>query len=154
MSKQNQLEKIVREYRLAGGVWPTTSHAIARWAMANRRWEQPQDSALRQCAREISRAMRAEYVRDGSGRKVRVKHAVVLRDGDAQTVLWDDIRTASRDHMEVSFQQRRERIVGDCKQLKTDVDSYNASHPAGDPLQIVFDFRNDLAELEGLEGAA
>jgi hypothetical protein len=40
-SKQNQLESIVREYRLAGRAWPTTSHAIARWAMANRRWEQP-----------------------------------------------------------------------------------------------------------------
>lgn len=97
--------------------------------------------------------MRAESFRDASGRKVRTKHAVVFRRGDNQTVLWDDIRKAPRRHMEISFQQRRERIVGDCKQLKADVGSYNGSHLTEDPLQIVFDFREDLREMEGLDAA-
>jgi hypothetical protein len=46
--------------------------------------------------------------------------------------------------MEISFQQRCQGIVGDCRQFKLDVDSYNDSHPDGEPIQIVFDFSMDL----------
>ncbi len=63
-------------------------------------------------------------------------------------VLWDDMRTASRQHMRMSFQQRRQQIVGDCRQLKVDVDSYNDMKPDEEPIQMVFDFTMDLAELE------
>ena len=44
-------------------------------------------------------------------------------------MLWDDIRTASRHHMQMAFQLRRRRITYECKQVKTDVDSYNDAHP-------------------------
>ena len=39
----------------------------------------PQPSALiRQCAEELSRAMREEYVTDPQGRRVRAKHVATL----------------------------------------------------------------------------
>jgi len=69
-------------------------------------------------------------------------------------MIWDDIRTAPRDHMQMSFQHRWRGIVGDCRQMKVDVDSYNDAHPAADPIQIVFDFTMDLAELEAAEDEA
>lgn len=50
--------------------------------------------------------------------------------------------------MKVAFQQRRQQIVGDCKQLKADVDSYNDLDPYAKPIQIVFNFTMDLAEIE------
>jgi hypothetical protein len=50
--------------------------------------------------------------------------------------------------MEIAFQQRRQQIVGDCRQLKVDVDSYNENAKPDRPIQMVFDFRADLAELE------
>jgi hypothetical protein len=50
--------------------------------------------------------------------------------------------------MQVSFQHRRKGIVGDCRQMTVDVDSYNDTHPTEEPIQIVFDFTMDLAELE------
>jgi hypothetical protein len=53
--------------------------------------------------------------------------------------------------METAFQQRRQQIVGDCHQLKVDVDSYNQNFNPGDAIQMVFDFRDDLAEVEVLE---
>ncbi len=56
--------------------------------------------------------------------------------------------------MQVSFQQRRQGIVGDCRQFKTDVDSYNDANPAEEPVQIVFDFTMDLAELEAADDVA
>ena len=91
---------------------------------------------------------------DRKGRRVRVKHPVVTRKGAEQTVLWDDLRTAPRKHMEVAFAQRRNQIVGDCRQLKTDVDSFNDLRPSESPIQIVFNFTNDLAELEAAKGVA
>jgi len=83
---------------------------------------------------------------DSKGRRVRVKHpAKMWLDGE-QTVLWDDIRTAPRLHMQVAFQNRRQGIVSDCRQLKADCDSYNDANPTVGPLQLVFDFTMDLAE--------
>jgi len=103
-----------------------------------------------QCAEQLSRAMREEYIQDPQGRMVRAKHAArVERDGE-QLVLWDDIRTADRRHMEIAFKQRRHQIVGDCHQLKIDVDSYNDNGNTEAPIQLIFDFTDDLAELEAL----
>jgi hypothetical protein len=52
--------------------------------------------------------------------------------------------------MEIAFQQRRESISADCRQLKTDIDSYNENFNVGQPIQMVFDFTDDLAEAEAL----
>ena len=30
-------------------------------------------------------------------------------------MLWADVRTAPKRHMEIAFQQRRQQIVGDCR---------------------------------------
>jgi len=50
-----------------------------------------------------------------------------------------------------AFAQRRKQIVGDCHQLKVDVDYYNATRPQEQPIQMVFNFSEDLAEIEALE---
>lgn len=51
------------------------------------------------------------------------------------------------------FQQRRQQIIGDCRQLKTDVDSYNENYNSSEALQMIFDFTDDLAEVELLREA-
>ena len=92
--------------------------------------------------------MREEYITDAMGRRVRVKHPATVRRGSEQLVLWDDLRTATREHMKLSFQQRRQQIVGDCRQLKIDIDSYNDRYASIEPIQMIFDFTRDLAEIE------
>lgn len=47
-----------------------------------------------------------------------------------------------------SFAQRRQQIVGDCYQLKTDVDVYNTKDRSQEPIQIVLDFTYDVEELQ------
>lgn len=152
-TKAGQYQDIVAKYRAAGQTWPATMALVANWALKNGMWAPHPQAALRQLARELSRAMREEYMTDPMGRRVRTKHAVVTTRDGAQIAIWDDIRTAPRKHMAVAFQQRRERIVGDCRQLKTDVDSYNDAHIEEEPIQLVFDFTRDLRELEGLDRA-
>jgi hypothetical protein len=56
--------------------------------------------------------------------------------------------------MERSFQQRRQGIVGDCRQLKSDVDSYNHNHNTGEDIQLVLDFTADMEEYEALKAIA
>jgi hypothetical protein len=98
--------------------------------------------------------MREEYITDPQGRKVRAKHAARIDQEGEQLVLWADIRTASRSYMETAFKQRRNQIVSDCYQLKTDVDSFNENRSADRPIQMVFDFTYDLEELGGLDSVA
>jgi len=82
---------------------------------------------------------------------IRVKHAARLTVGPSQKTFWADIRNAPREHMSLAFQQRRKQIVGDCRQLKRDVDFYNQHQPEQAPIQMLFDFAEDLEELEAAE---
>jgi len=74
--------------------------------------------------------------------RYRAMHAVRSKRGDKTMSLWADMddERAPRDHFVRSFAQRRQQIVGDCYQLKTDVDVYNAKDPAQKPIQVPLDF--------------
>ena len=147
MTKIEQLQAIVGQYQDAGLKWPATMREVAEWAIRTNRWIPHPSAIVSQCAEELSGAMRDEYVRDKQGRKIRTKHAASYQEGQEQFVLWDDIRTAPYEHMVRAFQQRRKQILGDCKQLKNDVDSYNENSLPTDPIQVVFDFTIDLEEV-------
>lgn len=143
-----QMQRIVNEYRLSGNTWPAQSKDIAHWAILNGKWEVHQTAAVKLCSEEISRAMREEYITDSHGHRVRVKHPASKIIQGKQMMFWDDIRTAPRSHMHQAFQQRRMQIVGDCRQLKTDVTYYNEGHLDEEPIQLILDFEMDLAELD------
>ena len=143
-----QMQHIVEAYRKAGEPWPATSRAIASWAISNGLWQPQQSTVISQCAEHIARAMREEYITDPQGRSVRTKHAAKISKEGCQMVLWADIRSATPDHMQVALQQRRHQIVGDCRQLKYDADSFNDNYNTSQPIQISFDFTRDLQEIE------
>lgn len=153
-TQSEEFSAIVSEYRASGERWPATAKEMAAWALQTDRWVPRRDSLVGQLAEQLSRAMREEYITDQQGRSVRSKHAARVTEGGEQQVLWADIRTAAPHHMAIAFQQRRQQIVGDCRQLKTDVDSYNENGNLSKPIQMVFDFTEDLAELEALADAA
>ena len=147
MSTYNeQLQAIVHKYIAAGEEWPATSPQLAAWAVRENLWAPHPSSLIRQCAEDLAHAMREEYIVDPQGRTVRAKHAARVEQG----VLWGDIRTAPREHMEIAFKQRRHQIVGDCRQLKADVDSFNENRSSLRPVKMSFDFTNDLLELEAV----
>lgn len=148
-----QMQKIVQEYRGSGQPWPTSAKNIADWAITTGRWQMPAAAIRRRCADDVASAMREEYYTDNRNRRVRLLHPAPLFNQGERTIVWDDIRTAARSHMQLSFQNRRQGVVADCRQFKVDVDSYNDAHPQDEPIQIVFDFTMDLAELEAAEEA-
>lgn len=59
--------------------------------------------------------------------------------------------------MQQAFAQRRGQIVGDCHQLRLDVDHYNAARKDEENIQLVLDFTDDVEEMliaEGVEEGA
>lgn len=135
------LQRIVNDY-MASGRSVATAREMAAWAVHNNLWKPRPADVINQCAEQLSRAMREEYIVDPQGRTVRAKHAARME----QIVLWADIRTAEPRHLEIAFKQRRQQILGDCRQLQRDVDSFNQNRQPSKPIQIVFDFTNDLEE--------
>ncbi len=150
-SATNPQLRIVRRYRESGQLWPATARQIASWAIKEQLWAPRTEKLLEQCAAELARAMGQEYHTDPQGRTVRAKHAARTTHDGKQATFWADISTATAEHMRVAFQQRRSHIVGECKQLKADVDSYNDNKVSGAPIQLVLDFTADLAEVEAAE---
>ena len=89
-----QLQRIVKDYQLSGQTWPASSAEITKWALRNNRYNLASPALERVVRRDISQAMREEYITNSRGRRVRAKHpAKVDRDGEA-IMLWDDIQTA------------------------------------------------------------
>lgn len=144
----NTIQGLVDEWQLDGGTWPVDPTEFAEWAVRTRRWKPTYEAEVRLCAELFSRAMRETYATDSKGRRIRTKHAVREKRGHGQFVLWYDLATAPRDKMIRAFQQRRDQIVGDCRQLKNDVDSYNDANPSPAPIQLILDFTLDMEELE------
>jgi hypothetical protein len=153
MSYYEQLREIADGYFSAHD-GTASSRDIAAWAIRSGKWQPQPGSLIHQCAEELSRAMREDYITDPQGRTVRAKHAARVKENGQQTTLWADIRSASHSHMERAFAQRRKQILGDCRQLKSDADSYNDNRRPEQPIQVVFDFSLDLAELEAARTAA
>lgn len=146
-----QMQKLVEEYRDAGNPWPAKSRDMASWLIRNNKWNRGESTIIDLCARDISRAMREEYHTDPQGRRVRTKHAAKFPapgTEEGQMTLWHDIRNAPRKFMECSFANRRNQIVGDCVQLNTDVKSYNENVSKDDPIPMLFDMTDDVAESE------
>jgi hypothetical protein len=93
-------------------------------------------------------ALRQERRFDGK-RWYRAKHSVRTSVGGVQLSLWADIdKNASQGFMTKSTGQRRRGVTNDCFQLKMDVDHYNEANPAQQPIPLVLDFTEDVAELE------
>jgi hypothetical protein len=143
-------QHIADEYRLAGMPWPATKIQIAMWAMDTGRWRMRSDMALKICADEIAHAMGEQYMTTGGGRRVRLKHSAKVKRNGENLTLWGDIRDVTPAFMRISVGQRRNQMVGECHQLKNDVDFFNERQPVDQQISLVLDFRQDVAELEAM----
>ena len=151
MNYSEQMQEIWKQYESSGMPVPATKHDVAEWAINNGLWKPRPIDIVSQCADDLAKALREEYRTGSNGQRVRTKHAVRLTQNGRQMHFWADIDTAPRQHMVRAFAQRRKQVVGDCYQLKTDVDYYNQKNGDIRPIQVVLDFTDDVAELQELE---
>ena len=125
-------------------------HEIAEWAYQNGLHKPNVRTIIDAIASDIAQVFREEYRTDARGRRYRAKHATTQKFGNKTLALWGDIDdpNAPHQHFVKSFGQRRQQIVGDCFQLKTDVDVYNEQRQPKQPIQVVLDFTDDIHELQ------
>ncbi len=69
-----QLQRIANQYLREHGGEATTKRDIAAWAVSSGLWQPQRSDLISQCAEQLARAMREEYITDPQGRSVRAKH--------------------------------------------------------------------------------
>jgi hypothetical protein len=152
MTKDEKLQSVFHQYLEAHGGVPHGTYEIVTWAVRHGLLDPPIVDPMAVLAEQMGSALRNEYGTDPkTGKRYRKNHAVRYHKRGVQLALWGEMETASPEHMRKAFQQRRKQIVGDCIQLKTDVDVYNGRNPIAEPLQVVFNFTDDIAEAEAAE---
>lgn len=143
---REQLQRVWHEFEKENGQVPATAREAVQWGVQKRMIEVPEVDPLAKLAEDMSTALREEYATDREGRRYRVNHAVRVTRGGVQHTFWAMMADAPREHMQKAFIQRREQIVGDCVQLATDVEAYNAMRSEQEPIQMLLDFRDDVEE--------
>jgi hypothetical protein len=148
MTYAEQMQDIYKKYESAGMPIPATAREIATWAIDNKLWYPRPTDIISKCADDLAKALREEYKTDSKGRKVRQKHAIRIKSEGKQLTIWTDIDKAPRDLIQKAFMQRRQQIVGDCHQLKVDVDYYNNVKKDEEDIQLILDFTMDVLEID------
>lgn len=151
-SFQHQMQDIFKKYQAEVSAAPVDLKEVGAWAIKNKLWAPRPIEMHAQFAKEMAEALAEEYRTDRKGRRYRSKLAVVTNKDGRQGSLWGDIDTAPRSHVEKSVAQRRRQIVGDCYQLRVDVDHYNDAHPTEEQLLLRLDFTDDVAERMVADG--
>lgn len=147
----NQIKAYIERYRAeVGGDSLLDPHEVAAWAYHRGLHKPSVRTIVDVIAADISQAFREDYRTDKNGQRYRAMHAVRSKKGNRTMSLWADMddERAPRSHFVKSFAQRRQQVVGDCYQLKTDVDVYNNKHSDQAPIQMHLDFTLDVEELQ------
>lgn len=153
-TRNEKLQSAWRMYERANGRLPATAREASVWAVQQGLIDLPELDPYDALADDMSRALREEYATDSKGRRYRVNHAVRVTRGGVQHTFWAILGDAPREHMQRAFIQRREQIVGDCVQLRIDVDAYNDINASQTKIQLELDFTNDVIERLHYDGKA
>lgn len=151
MTYATQIKDYIERYkREVGSDGLLDTHDLAGWAFRNGLHKPNAKTIIDAIAADIAQVFREEYRVDRMGRRYRAKHAAKTKVGNRTLSLWGDLDdpNAPHEHFVRSFGQRRQQIVGDCYQLKTDADVYNDVRMPDEPINVPLDFSLDVEELQ------
>jgi hypothetical protein len=145
--------EIWKKYHEEVGNEPADLRELADWALSKKMWApRPVDIAA-SFARDMADVLREQTRTDEQGRQYRAFIPAKTKDKDGVPLFkWADIDLAPRAHVEKGVQGERRSIVNDCFALAMKVDHYNATHPSEEPLQIIFNFEEDIEEMKIAKG--
>lgn len=145
-TKNEQFQDVWRAYERQNGQVPATLREAVEWGVSEGLLALPELDPYDALAGDMGKALREEYRTDERGRRYRVNHAVRVTRAGVQHTFWAIMGFAPKEHMVKAFAQRREQIVGDCLQLRVDVDAYNDLSKDREPVQLVLNFTDDVEE--------
>jgi hypothetical protein len=152
MQNNEQLLKYFERYRREVKDGEIDSREFSAWLIHQRLWEPPIKTQMDILMRELGAALRAQTM-IVDGRKVRRKHCVrrkigMKEDKPLYQTVWADIDVATPQFMEASFHQRRDGLVNKACQLNNDVYYYNEYKNPAEPIQMLFDLTDDVADRQ------
>lgn len=151
--KENMLDIWQKYHEEKGETEPTDLRDLAKWAIEKRLWAPRPVDVTAGFAREMADVLREQTRTDKDGRQYRAFITAKDRGKDGLPLFkWADIDVAERSHVEKGIQGERRSITNDCFSLAMKVDHYNAIHPEDDPLQVVFNFEEDVIEMKIAKG--
>jgi hypothetical protein len=150
MSRHKDLQRVLHYYRQVTGKKDVDMTEVAQFAVDKLGMKLPKPvDPMERLSRELSRAAREETRLDEkTGRPYRANHMFI--DGKGQHLWLDVDDEAPRHKMHGALQLRREQMVGDAMQLSNDADHWNETHPTEEPIQLVMNFENDVAERRAM----
>lgn len=143
-----QMQAIFDRYTNEVSANPVSLDEVAAWAIRQELYIPAPRDIVKICRDALADSLRQEKRVDDQGRRYRAKHSIRDSVGGRQLHLWADIDTAPRSFMVKSFSQRRQAIADDCFQIKQDVDHFNDQRCDEEPIQMILDFTDDVAEME------
>jgi hypothetical protein len=151
-SMTERYQKAWHKYESRQGHRPVTMRQAFEWAVADGLLEVPEVDPIDVGAERMANAVRGETRRDSLGRRYRVNHAVRITKSGIQYTFWGTLGFCPISHMHKSLGQRRNMVIDDLFQLKTDADVFNESlDDKRQQFQIELNFTNDIAEREEIE---
>lgn len=150
MSYAQAMQKIWKAYEEEHGEEPLSIADCFEWATRKGLWAPKPMDVAKIFNREMADALREETRIDASGRTYRARHCVRKTAGGIQLSLWGDIDKVSRSFFEESLHQRRKGLVDLGYKMKMDVDHFNEYRADEEPIQLVLDITDDVAEREAL----
>lgn len=150
--KENML-RIWEQYQDAVSADPTDLRDMGAWARSKGLWAPRPVDIDASFARDMAEVLREQVRTDKDGRKYRAFIPAREKGKDGLPLFkWADIDVAPRGHVEKGIQGERRQIANDCFALAMKVDHYNAIHPGEEPLQVPFNFEEDIEEMKIAKG--
>jgi len=145
-TQTEEFQRLWREYEADHDHQAVSAREVVDWAVREKGLKLPRVDPRDVLASQLSRALREEYGTDAKGRRYRKNHAMRVTKNGVQITFWGIMGFASHLHMQRAFTQRREQVIGDLVQLDVDVEVYNEMIPEEKRIQLVLDFKDDVAE--------
>jgi hypothetical protein len=132
---------------------PTDLRDVGAWARSKGLWAPRPIDVDTSFARDMADVLRKQVRTDKDGRTYRAFIPAKGKDSDGLPLFkWADIDVAPRSHVEKGVQGERRSIANDCFALAMKRDHYNAMHPSEEPLQVIFNFEEDIEEMKIAKG--
>ena len=146
-SYKDQIREIWNRYREEVSKEPVELREVAAWALSKGLWAPRPVDLQTSLASDLADSLREVKRIDKAGREYRANIPVRSKaENGLPLFVWGDIDDAPRAHVEKGLQQERRSIASDCYALAMKVEHYNEAHPDEEPIQVVFDFEQDVEE--------
>jgi hypothetical protein len=150
---KEQVRNIWKRYREDVSTSPVDLKDVAAWAIDNKLWHPRPIDLHASLAGDLADALREEKRVDEKGREYRANVPVRTKPKDGPPLfVWADIDDAPHTHVVKSVQQERRSIASDCYALAMKADHYNDAHPDREPIQVDFNFEEDVEEAKIARG--